>query len=177
MGGTIMRIGVSFAAFAAAFLIWLIFAVSSMRGDPPVVGTPEGEGFVQPAVDTTNQLELAALRARVRSDHRRLVAARRTVRHLQARLTSKVASIVWLVQGFECIHSGEGSWTAATGNGYYGGLQMDLGFQQTYAPELFRRKGTANRWTPAEQIAAAIAAHASRGFEPWPATARRCGLL
>lgn len=177
MGGPVMRISVTLATLVVAFLIWLVFAVNVMRGDPPPDPTPEAEGFVTPAVDATGQLELAALRTKLLREHKHLVQARRTVRHLQATLTGKVASLVWLVGAFQCIHQGEGSWTARTGNGYYGGLQMDLGFQATYAPGLLRSKGTADRWSPAEQIAAAISAHASRGFTPWPATARRCGLL
>jgi hypothetical protein len=77
---------------------------------------------------------------------------------------------------FLCIHRYEGSWTDAHAP-YYGGLQMDLGFQQTYAPWLVRTKGTANNWTPLEQIWTAEKAHRSRGFWPWPNTARFCGLI
>jgi hypothetical protein len=81
-------------------------------------------------------------------------------------------------RAFLCIHSYEGPWTAATGNGYYGGLQMDIVFQQRYGRHLLRRKGTANHWTPLEQIWVAERAHRSgRGFTPWPHTARNCGLL
>ncbi len=76
-----------------------------------------------------------------------------------------------------CIHRYEGPWTANTGNGYYGGLQMDMTFQRTYGSELLRRKGAAHRWRPIEQIWVAVRAHRSgRGFHPWPNTARRCGL-
>jgi len=79
---------------------------------------------------------------------------------------------------FMCIHRFEGSWTANTGNGYYGGLQMDGVFQRLYGPDLFRRKGTANHWTPLEQIWVAERAYRSgRGFYPWPNTARFCGLI
>ncbi len=77
-----------------------------------------------------------------------------------------------------CIHRHEGPWTANTGNSYYGGLQMNLAFQRTYGADLMRRKGTANRWTPIEQIWVAERAYRSgRGFHPWPNTARYCGLL
>jgi hypothetical protein len=79
---------------------------------------------------------------------------------------------------FLCIHRFEGPWTAATGNGYFGGLQMDIAFQRLYGRHLLRRKGTANHWTPLEQIWVAERAHRSgRGFSPWPRTARTCGLF
>ena len=55
---------------------------------------------------------------------------------------------------------------------------MDLEFQQTYGARLLRRKGTADHWTPLEQIWTAERAHQSgRGFYPWPNTARYCGLI
>ena len=81
-----------------------------------------------------------------------------------------------------CIHRYERhpaqGWATRTGNGYYGGLQMDISFQRTYGGELLRRKGTANRWTAAEQMWVAERAYKSgRGFYPWPNTARYCGLI
>lgn len=83
-----------------------------------------------------------------------------------------------LVADFACIHRYEGDWTANTGNGYYGGLQMDSDFMRTYAPDLLRAKGTADNWTPLEQMQTAERAYQSgRGFYPWPNTARMCGLL
>jgi hypothetical protein len=78
---------------------------------------------------------------------------------------------------WQCIHGYEGSWTDASGP-YYGGLQMDLGFQQHYGGYLLRVKGTAEHWTPLEQMWVAARAYRSgRGFYPWPNTARACGLL
>ncbi len=83
----------------------------------------------------------------------------------------------WLMQAFMCIHRGEGAWNDPNAP-YYGGLQMDYGFQQTYGPDLLARKGTADHWTPLEQITVAVRAYTSgRGFYPWPTTARRCGLI
>ncbi len=77
-----------------------------------------------------------------------------------------------------CIHRHEGPWNANTGNGYYGGLQMDMAFQRRYGARLLRRKGLAHRWTPLEQIWVAERARRSgRGFYPWPTAARRCGLI
>ena len=70
-----------------------------------------------------------------------------------------------------------GNWRINTGNGYYGGLQMDRQFQQYYAPELYRSKGTADHWTAEEQMMTAEKAVRERGFSPWPNTARMCGVL
>jgi hypothetical protein len=96
---------------------------------------------------------------------RRAVAARRAAAHpphLRA----------WL-----CIHHYEGSWTDS-GAPFYGGLQMDYGFMARYGGFLLRRKGTAENWTPLEQIwVAERALRAGRSFAAWPNTARYCGLL
>lgn len=84
----------------------------------------------------------------------------------------------FLQSAFLCIHRYEGAWDANTGNGYYGGLQMDDAFQSTYGGEYVRRWGTADGWPVWAQIAAAARAYRSgRGFSPWPNTARACGLL
>jgi len=74
-------------------------------------------------------------------------------------------------------HESHGDWSISTGNGYYGGLQMDRAFQRTYAPRLYRAKGTADNWTREEQMRTAERAIRSRGFSPWPNTARMCGVL
>ncbi len=98
--------------------------------------------------------------------HRRAVRARRQA-------ASPPHRDAWL-----CIHRYEGSWNARTGNGYYGGLQMDVHFQAAYGSTLLRRKGTADNWTPLEQMwVAERALQRGRGFYPWPNTARYCGLL
>ena len=77
---------------------------------------------------------------------------------------------------FMCIHHFEGSWTD-TGAPFWGGLQMNYGFQAAYGNWLLRTKGTADHWTPLEQIWTAEKAVRSRGFYPWPNTARYCGLI
>jgi hypothetical protein len=83
-----------------------------------------------------------------------------------------------------CIHSHEaGSWATNTGNGYYGGVQMDFGFMDTYGGELLRAKGTANNWSMLEQMWVSERAYRGYGgygpryFGPWPNTARMCGLF
>lgn len=84
----------------------------------------------------------------------------------------------WLAQAFTCIHRYEASWDANSGNGYYGGLQMDLSFQSRYGSAYLNRYGTADRWPVWAQLEAAAQAYRSgRGFWPWPNTARACGLL
>jgi hypothetical protein len=74
-----------------------------------------------------------------------------------------------------CIHRYEGSWSDP-GSPYWGGLQMDLSFQETYGAWLLRHKGTAENWSPLEQIWVAVRASRTRGFSPWPSTARYCGV-
>jgi hypothetical protein len=81
------------------------------------------------------------------------------------------------LRAWRCIHRYEGPWNDPNAP-YYGGLQMDLSFQRTYGRRLLRAKGTADRWTPLEQMwVAEKALRAGRGFHPWPATARICGLI
>jgi hypothetical protein len=81
-----------------------------------------------------------------------------------------------------CLHRYERhptmGWKTRTGNGFYGGLQMNWMFMETYGPRLLRRKGTADRWTPLEQMwVGERALRAGRGFYPWPNSARACGLI
>jgi hypothetical protein len=76
---------------------------------------------------------------------------------------------------WNCIHHYEGSWTDH-GAPYWGGLQMDYSFQSTYGGWLLRHKGTADNWTPLEQVWTAVRAWRVRGFSPWPNTARDCGV-
>jgi hypothetical protein len=84
----------------------------------------------------------------------------------------------WLNDSFLCIHHYEGAWSSNTGNGYYGGLQMDLTFQSIYGAEFLNRWGTADNWPVWAQLRAAVRAYQSgRGFGPWPNTARACGLI
>jgi hypothetical protein len=114
----------------------------------------------------------------------------RTLRHQPTVLAARVqvwqgvAKRTWVrakhpphAAAWRCLQRYEGSWADA-GGPYYGGLQMDLAFQQRYGAYLLRRKGTANHWTPLEQMwVAERALRAGRGFYPWPNTARVCGLI
>lgn len=75
-----------------------------------------------------------------------------------------------------CIHSGEGAWDDAYAP-YWGGLQMDRSFMATYGPWQYHTKGTADHWTPIEQLTAGARAVRVRGYTPWPTTGRACGVL
>jgi hypothetical protein len=93
-------------------------------------------------------------------------------------LPTRVLSSNPLASSFMCIHRYEGAWDSNTGNGYYGGLQMDWSFMRSYGGDFVTRWGTADNWPVWAQIEAAARAHRSgRGFTPWPNTARYCGLL
>lgn len=68
-----------------------------------------------------------------------------------------------------------GNWAINTGNGYYGGLQFNSGTWLgngggAYAPR-------ADLATREQQIDIASRVAAARGFKPWPACARKLGLL
>lgn len=104
---------------------------------------------------------------------------RRLRRQLSARSLQAVG-VSQLERDFLCIYQGENDgygWSANTGNGYHGGLQMDGEFEQDYGPEFLRAWGDAENWPASVQITVSIRAYLSgRGFEPWPNTARACGL-
>ncbi len=74
-----------------------------------------------------------------------------------------------------CLHSHEGAWTDPNPP-FYGGLQMDYEFQSTYGPELLKTLGTADHWSPIQQMRVAERAWLTRGFSPWPNTRRMCGI-
>jgi hypothetical protein len=78
--------------------------------------------------------------------------------------------------GLRCIHHWEGPWNANTGNGYYGGLQMDVAFQSSWGHYILNHEGTANRWAPFDQIRVALKAVRSIGYGPWPNTRKMCGI-
>jgi hypothetical protein len=95
----------------------------------------------------------------------------------------------YIVRGLLCIHSYEGSWSDPN-SPYWGGLQMDLSFQTTYGwirvakhtPRVHKIRfidkwGTAEHWPVWAQLVAGLHGYFSRGWGPWPNTARYCGLV
>jgi hypothetical protein len=123
-----------------------------------------GRPLTQTAGRTLAQLAVADLARTVRVWEGRVRAAHRVAQHPPH------------LRDWMCIHHYEGAWNDA-GGPYWGGLQMSLGFQARYGGWLLRAKGTADHWTPLEQIWTAEKALRSRGFWPWPNTARMCGLI
>lgn len=147
------------------------------------IGMAAGAVSGEPAAPLDPAVALRAQLHKERGAHAVEVRALRAeVRTLRASLHDRDA---YRAEGnryrpqFMCIafHESGRRWTVPTGNGHYGGLQMDRSFQRTYGPELYFRKGTADHWTADEQIAVASRAVPRRGFQPWPNTARMCGLL
>lgn len=56
---------------------------------------------------------------------------------------------------------------------------MDRGFMATYGADIMRKHHglLADHWTPREQMVVANRALPTRGWWPWPNTARMCGLI
>jgi len=126
--------------------------VTVVRGQPPQQIAP---------LRPSNSPHAAWRQAR--AWHRRQVAA------------SQLAHNPPQLRTWYCIHSYEGSWSDPNAP-YWGGLQMDYSFQSAYGSWLLRHHGTADHWTPLEQIWTAVRAWRVRGFSPWPNTARNCGV-
>ena len=123
-----------------------------VRGRPPRV-SPDMRRSASPQ----------AARHFARIWHRRAVAAWRVAHHPPR------------LRAWRCIHHYEGSWTDPNAP-YWGGLQMDYSFQTAYGRWLLAHEGTADHWTPLQQIWAGVRAWRVRGFEPWAGTAHVCGV-
>jgi hypothetical protein len=117
---------------------------------------------------------------RARLTHSRVQLAHEATHWILARDKIKRKKPLWRTlrrwDAWMCIHAHEGAWTDPNAP-YHGGLQMDAGFMRTYGSDLLRRYGTADHWPPAAQVAVAERAYRTRGFHPWPNTARACGVL
>jgi hypothetical protein len=156
------------AASTAAALVALpaANAVSEVTDPPPVPETVK-------KVTHEHDAELAREKKAKRRAERKARFRLRQVRNLRVALRWHPGGVIG---GLLCIHRYEGSWRDPN-DPYWGGLQMDRGFQSTYAPAMVRRYGTANRWPVDAQLAAGVLAYYdARGFGPWPNTSRMCGL-
>jgi hypothetical protein len=190
-----MQVKHTLALACACALIGLASA-SALRADtgpePPATTTAEASDTFEPVLtQRQRQRRIDYYRHQVWHWQRTMgLPATRKLPNAPTAFTGKVtawkrfASHTWRraqnpphKQAWLCIHRHEGAWRDPNPP-YYGGLQMDVQFQRTYGGSVFRRKGTADHWTPLEQMWAAERAHRSgRGFYPWPNTARYCGLI
>jgi hypothetical protein len=176
-----VKASVFFLPLVLALVVLIAVLVWTPAGEPSPTDTGTGPEPV-PTPTTTVEVE-RTVQGRTAADwHQAAARYLRRTRLLRHRIRLVIHSPLlpghWLERSFLCIHAGEGSWGAATGNGYYGGLQMDLSFQRTYGAWALRAFGTADQWPASVQIATAIRAYTSgRGFYPWPNTARACGLI
>lgn len=105
----------------------------------------------------------------------------RTIKRLRsAQMRASAHFFAWLANA-DCVYRherGPDGWETRTGNGYFGGMQADLDFQRTYASDMLKRYGaTADRWPWWAQLQMAYRGWLFRGWQPWPNTARACGLL
>jgi len=80
-------------------------------------------------------------------------------------------------EAWVCIHRHEAAWNDR-GDPYWGRCRW-IADHARLRPRHIRRHhgGLADTWTPAEQIVVAERAYSTRGFAPWPQTARSCGLV
>jgi hypothetical protein len=79
---------------------------------------------------------------------------------------------------------GPTGWASHTGNGYDGGLQMDIDFQRAHGSRFLFPRGpngpmvTANHWTRWQQMwTGENALREGVTFYAWPNTARFCGII
>jgi hypothetical protein len=76
-----------------------------------------------------------------------------------------------------CVRSKEGGLTSVNPAGpYYGWYQADADYQAAYGPEFYRQWGP-GIWHATAQVLTAYRGWRARGWNPWPNTARECGLL
>jgi hypothetical protein len=90
-----------------------------------------------------------------------------------ATLVAGTASAGGSVAQFERLAACEsgGNWSINTGNGYYGGLQFNLGTWRGVG-----MSGYPHQASKAQQIAAGQKLHSQRGWKPWPSCSRKMGL-
>jgi len=163
----------------------LVIAALSVGAGNQLERNPELKAAVQRQVtdeQTIAQLRRVVRRVTVQRNRarkhlrREYVGRRRERRSFRYALHTSAVGSHPLETAFLCIHSHEGSWTDA-GDPYWGGLQMDRQFMSSYGGEFTQMfGGFANRWPVSVQITVALRAFRTRGFGPWPATRRMCGL-
>jgi hypothetical protein len=171
-------------AFIGVALIAVVIIGLALRLVTEALGSnaapyPDSEsGVVDPLA-----VELQAARAKNAKLERRVRRQARRIRRQRSdfRYALHASSVGndWLERAFLCVYRferGADGWRTKTGNGYDGGLQMDRSFQRAHGARFLAAFGSADRWPRSVQIAVAIDGWTTRRFEPWPNTARACGL-
>jgi hypothetical protein len=165
------------ATLTACVCLFLLAFATAASGKQEEAGNPEPKVEAAPEQMVPRAWWLAERRKRKRLARYSVRVERQRNALKRAVRSSVKLGASGLERGLLCIHTFEGAWNSATGNGYYGGLQFDSSFQSTYGPEFLRAFGSANNWTPAMQLAVAERAYLSgRGYGPWPNTRRSCGI-
>lgn len=157
----------------ASLLVILTTTTTNARPAQAPKPIPAPESLLRARQACPNTASIVQCRTALVHAYRAIEWSKR-IRHRHAASPARVEHLA----EFTCIHNGEGAWNANTGNGYFGGLQMDKTFMRTYGADMIAKyHGWANLWSPRDQIIVANRAHHSRGFHPWPNTARACGLI
>jgi len=183
-------------------LVAAVVLTVSIAGGHPVPRTPQRP---EPAVLLTSRTyerpdsqAIAAIQARKaakRAAHARWLRYVWHIRWLAAVRKAKAAAAIRPAPSYSyapvtytgshqalwlCIHSHEGGWAEDSGNGYFGGLQLSLAFQQTYGSSLLASLGTANHWSADQQIGVAESAWRINGYNvrwllsQWPVSGAMC---
>lgn len=165
----------------AALVAALTYTFAAPASTPMVRTTYQGYTVQQWAKAAHGWQRTAVKRAELRDWLQTRLASRvrevQSLHHAIRRISAHDTVLTTpLDRNFLCIHNHEGSWQDPD-SPYFGGVQMDLEFQRTYGPEFYRAWGTADHWPVSVQLAVAMRAYLTRGYHPWPNTARYCGLL
>ncbi len=139
--------------------------------DPVVVNQPAQPDFASDVVTPLRSEQAAAAAAAAAAAQAAQLAAAK--RHVIHRATNPVVTVagsdIWAA--LRMCESG-GNYVRNSGNGYYGAYQYNLGtwadFMGYVRPDLA---------PPAVQDLKARETEAARGWRPWPACARKLGLL
>jgi hypothetical protein len=167
----------------SVILVIIASNTTSVAAEPRVIVCPDArEGVQFYKLKTWEMQHFLGLRRTQSANHERWTRSCKYIRWIANTWRKRYVQIKKQYQrpphydAWMCIHHYEGAWNDPNAP-FWGGLQMDEGFQKAYGIELYRSKGTADKWTPLEQMWVAERAYVTRGFYPWPNTARYCGLI
>lgn len=162
------RLALGALALAVPLVLVTVGMDAKAKSDKEVRSQASSRAVTAPAWKLRQQLRRERLRHRAQM--------RKLRRELREAKTSPVYYRSPRLGAWLCIHKYEGAWNDPNAP-YYGGLQMNWDFMRAYGSEFLAQYGTADNWPPGVQMYVADRAWKVRGFNPWPTTARACGLL